>query len=292
VRKVEENAGAGLDVAHEGSRALEKSLDRISHGMEATRLLEEHTSRIDEVVTLIGDVADQTELLSLNAAIEAARAGEAGRGFTVVAQQVRKLADKSARAASEITDLVQAVLGSVRKVAADAKDSLEMSQSLKRDLEKIATSIQSIAGLSRAASEGVGQAEASLGTVLGLASDTSRKVDELAESNATLREIIVQVDKVLRRFTPEGRARVSDEAGSGGAPPLPLSLGITPVETAEETAVLEELSEEIEAAPAAQQTPPQTSQPRSVATARVQRPAAASDADAEEVEELDPVDES
>ncbi len=243
VRKVEENAGTSLEVANEGSRALEKSLDRITQGMEATRRLEEHTARIDEVVSLIGDVADQTELLSLNASIEAARAGEAGRGFTVVAQQVRKLADRSARAASEITDLVQAVLGSVRRVAADAKESFDMSEALKRDLEKIAQSIRSIAGLSRTASDGVGQAESSMGTMLGLATDTSRKVDELAASNDTLREIIVHVDKVLRRFSPEERERSRIEEGP--VPPLPLSLGIKPVETEEEAAMLEELSEDV-----------------------------------------------
>ncbi|MGA2479099.1 MAG: methyl-accepting chemotaxis protein [Spirochaetia bacterium] len=132
VRKVAENASASLAAAHDGTSAVEKSLEKITKGMEETRFLEERTARIEEVVSVIGDVADQTELLSLNAAIEAARAGEAGRGFTVVAQQVRKLADRSARAASEIADLVQTMLDAVKRIAGDSKESFETSTSRRR----------------------------------------------------------------------------------------------------------------------------------------------------------------
>ena len=103
--------------------------------------------------------------------------GRPGRGFTVVAQQVRKLADRSARAASEIADLVQAVLDAVRRIAADAKESFEVSAALKSILERISATIQSITDLAQAATEGVGQADSSLGGMVGSSSDTSGLVD-------------------------------------------------------------------------------------------------------------------
>jgi methyl-accepting chemotaxis protein len=209
VRKVVGNAAAGLLAAQEGGRAVEKSLEKISRGLEATRFLEERTARIEEVVSLIGDVADQTELLSLNAAIEAARAGEAGRGFTVVAQQVRKLADRSARAASEITDLVQTVLDAVRRIAADAKESFEVSGALKSILVRISTTVQSITELAETAADGVGQADSSLGSMVGVASDTSGLVAELSACSMNLNGIVLQMEELMGRFPHEEQARAA-----------------------------------------------------------------------------------
>ena len=205
VRKVAQNASVSLEAAQEGGRAVEKSLEKITRGMEATQVLEERTARIEEVVSLIGDVADQTELLSLNAAIEAARAGEAGRGFTVVAQQVRKLADRSARAASEIADLVQAVLDAVRRIAADAKESFEVSAALKGILDRISTTIQSITELAQVATEGVGQADSSLGGMVGLSSDTSGLVAELVVSSKTLSEVVQQMEALMSKVSHDER---------------------------------------------------------------------------------------
>ncbi len=224
VRKMAQNASVSLETAQEGGRAVEKSLEKITRGMEATRFLEERTARIEEVVSLIGDVADQTELLSLNAAIEAARAGEAGRGFTVVAQQVRKLADRSARAASEIADLVQAVLDAVRRIAADAKESFAVSDSLKGILARISATIQSITDLARAATEGVGQADSTLGSMVGLSSDTSGLAAELSGSSKTLGEIVHQMEELIKGLShgeKRAEAAAPSEAPPATLPPLP-----------------------------------------------------------------------
>ncbi|MDT2274208.1 methyl-accepting chemotaxis protein [Paenibacillus larvae] len=80
-------------------RSIHQSVETTSSELYT---LGEHTQQIDEIITAITAIAEQTQLLSLNASIEAARAGEAGRGFAVVAEEVKKLAEQSATSAQHI----------------------------------------------------------------------------------------------------------------------------------------------------------------------------------------------
>jgi methyl-accepting chemotaxis protein len=289
VRRVEETASAGREAAVHGSSAVRASLEKIAIGMEATRALEERTARIEEAVSVIGDVADQTELLSLNAAIEAARAGETGRGFTVVAQQVRKLADRSARSASEIADLVQSVLDGVRQIAVDSKESLATGRVLDKELEKVSAATGSITDLAHSAADGVGRAESTLSAMLGVTADTSRKVDELAASSRSIRAIVGEIDHALEQFARDTSAPGpgAPEPRAAALPPgstaLPLSLGITPVSPQEEQALQVELLDEVPAEAVSGGAAARETGRRNAGGSRVP-------SEAEEIEELESVD--
>lgn len=135
--------------ATEVSERIEKSNEDMDKLIRAMSEIQESSAGIEKVVKAIEDIADQTNLLSLNASVEASRAGKAGLGFAVVAREIRELAAKSSKSVSQTTELIERSLTAVQNGVAIADDTVESLSAVVAGAKEIAGSVEKISRASQ-----------------------------------------------------------------------------------------------------------------------------------------------
>jgi methyl-accepting chemotaxis protein len=137
-KTAEDQAGQTSSIAHEGNAAIKQSIVAIN-------AIQTSSVRVAEIVRVIGEIANQTNLLAFNAAIEAARAGQHGVGFSVVASEVRILAERSSQAANEISKLIDESALQVSNGAEVSKEAAKSFEAILSSLGRTGTSVTDIA---------------------------------------------------------------------------------------------------------------------------------------------------
>jgi methyl-accepting chemotaxis protein PixJ len=220
-KKAEEGMQMAVSVLQEGDEAMNLTVEGISEIRETVsetakkvKRLGETSQKISRIVNLISNFAAQTNLLALNAAIEAARAGEEGRGFSVVAEEVRDLAEQSATATAEIEQLVEEIQSQTNEVVAametgteqvvtgtklvkNAREKLTQIAMVSKQVNSIVREIAIAADTQTQTSDRMGQ---TMQGIAAIAEDTSKQSEGVARSFTELLQVAQDLQVSVSQF--------------------------------------------------------------------------------------------
>ncbi|MCK5128062.1 MAG: nitrate- and nitrite sensing domain-containing protein [candidate division Zixibacteria bacterium] len=172
-------AAEGGEIVGQTITGMKEIGTEVTHSAESIKVLASSADKIGEIISVIDDIADQTNLLALNAAIEAARAGEQGRGFAVVADEVRKLADRTGKATNEISSMISGMQEETQAAVTAMENGVEKVEYGRAKADKAGESLGNIVRMSQSVLDMIKQIATATDQQSMAAEEISKRIEDI-----------------------------------------------------------------------------------------------------------------